>query len=135
MAIQLSVTARNNRLDSIQTTSGSSSVLKLVTGSVPANCAAADPNTVCSIISLPSNWMAAASAGQKAMLGTWQDPSAVGTGTVAHFRIYDTSGSTCHIQGTVTATGGGGDMTLNSTSVSPTQVVNITGFTLTDGNA
>ena len=34
----------------------------------------------------------------------------------------------------VTATGGGGDMTIDSTSITAAQTVTITGFTLTDGN-
>ena len=47
--------------------------------------------------------MAAAGSGQKAKSGTWEDTSADAAGTAAHFRIYDSGGSTCHIQGTVTA--------------------------------
>ena len=37
----------------------------------------------------------------------------------------------CHMQGTITATGGGGDMTLDNTNIAAGQTVNITGFTLT----
>jgi hypothetical protein len=39
------------------------------------------------------------------------------------------------MQGTVTATGGGGDMTLDNTSFAVGQQVNITSFTLTAGGA
>ena len=39
------------------------------------------------------------------------------------------------MQGTVTLTGGGGDMTLDNTSIASGQAVNVTSFTLTDGNA
>jgi hypothetical protein len=45
MAMQLSVAARNARLDAIETTAGASAVLKIFTGSPPANCAAADSGT------------------------------------------------------------------------------------------
>jgi hypothetical protein len=79
--------------------------------------------------------MAAASSGSKAKSGTWEDASADATGTAAHFRIYASDGTTQHIQGTVTATGGGGDLTLDNTSITAAQKVTITGFTLTDGNA
>jgi hypothetical protein len=79
--------------------------------------------------------MAAASGGTKALAGTWQDTSADATGTAAHFRIYDSGGSTCHAQGTVTATGGGGDMTVDSTSFTSGQQFTVTTFTLTAGNA
>lgn len=86
-------------------------------------------------MTLPSDWMGNAAAGSKALSGTWQDASANNAGTAAHFRIKDSGGSTCHMQGTVTATGGGGDLTLDNTSIAATQQVNITSFSLTDANA
>lgn len=135
MALQLSVTTRNARLDAIETAIGVSAVLKIRTGAAPADCATADSGTVLATLNLPSDWMAAAASGSKAKSGTWQDTSADASGTAAHFRIYASDGTTCHIQGTVTATGGGGDLTLDNTSIATAQSVTITGFTLTDGNA
>jgi hypothetical protein len=79
--------------------------------------------------------MANASGGTKALAGSWQDLSANNTGTAAHFRLYDSAGTTCHLQGTVTATGGGGDMEVSSTSFTAGQSFTINTFTLTDGNA
>lgn len=134
MAIQLSVAVRNARLDAIETAIGTSAVMKIFTGSAPANCAAADSGTVLATLSLPSDWMAAASSGSKAKSGTWQDTSADNTGTAAHFRVYASDGTTCGIQGTVTATGGGGDLTVDNTSFASGQSFTVTGFTLTDGN-
>jgi hypothetical protein len=122
-------------LDQIETTAGTSAILKIRTGAAPADCGTADSGTVLATLNLPSDWMAAASSGSKAKSGTWQDTSADATGTAAHFRVYDSGGTTCHIQGTVTATGGGGDMTLDNTSIASAQQVTITGFTLTAGNA
>jgi len=49
--------------------------------------------------------------------------------------MYDSGGTTCHIQGTVTVTGGGGDMTFDTATFTAGQQVTVTGFTLTDGNA
>jgi hypothetical protein len=135
MAIQLSTTVRNSRLDAIEAAIGTAPVLRIRSGSAPANCAAADSGTILAALTLPSDWMAAASGGSKALSGTWQDTSADNAGTAAHFRIYDSSGTTCHLQGTVTATGGGGDLTLDNTSIAAGQTVTITSFTLTDGNA
>lgn len=135
MAIQLSVAVRNARLDAVETTTGTSAVLKIRTGAVPASCATADSGTVLASCTLPSDWMAAASAGAKAKSGTWEDTSADATGTAAHFRLYASDGTTCHMQGTVTATGGGGDMEVDNTSFSAGQAFTVTGFTLTDGNA
>jgi hypothetical protein len=79
--------------------------------------------------------MAAAASGSKAKSGTWEDLTADATGTAAHFRVYDSGGTVCGIQGTVTATGGGGDMTLDNTSIASGQQVTVTTFTLTDANA
>jgi hypothetical protein len=135
MAIQLSVAVRNARLDAIETTVGTSAVLKIRTGAPPSDCAAADSGTVLATINLPSDWMNSAVSGQKTKLGTWQDASADATGTAQHFRLYASDGTTCHMQGTVTATGGGGDLTLDNTSIATGQSVTITSFTLTDGNA
>lgn len=135
MTIQLSAAVRNARLDSVESVIGTSAVLKMRSGAAPADCATADSGTVLATLNLPSDWMAAASSGSKAKSGTWQDASADASGTVAHFRIYDSGGTVCGLQGTVTATGGGGDMTVDNTSFAAAQSFTITSFTLTDGNA
>ena len=131
MAFQLSMLARNNILDGLETFIGTSAVLKIKTGAPPATCDAADSGTVLATLSLPSDWMAVAANGTKAKSGTWEDVSADDTGTAAHWRIYASDGTTCHMQGTITATGGGGDMTLITTSITSGQPITITGFTLT----
>lgn len=133
MAFQFSTAARNAALDAIETAAGASAVMKIRSGAVPSNCAAADSGTVLATIALPSDWMLNASGGSKSLSGTWQDTSADAGGTAAHFRVYDNAGTTCHIQGTVTATGGGGDLTLDSTSIVAGQSITITSFTITAG--
>lgn len=135
MAVQLSVSVRNARLDTIESTIGTAPILRIRTGAAPANCAAADSGTVLATLTLPSDWMAAAASGSKAKSGTWQDTSADATGTAAHFRIYDSGDTACHLQGTVTATGGGGDLTVDNTSFAAGQSFTINTFSLTDGNA
>jgi len=135
MAFQLSVAVRNAMLDAIETTISTSAVLKIKSGAPPATCATADSGTVLATCSLPSDWLAAASSGSKAKSGTWEDTSADATGTAAHFRIYASDGTTCHAQGTVTATGDGGDLTVDNTSFSSGQAFTVTAFTLTAANA
>jgi hypothetical protein len=133
MAIQLSVGVRNARLDAIETEAGASAILKIRTGAPPADCAAADSGTVLAMLNLPSDWMAAASGGSKAKSGTWQDAAADAAGTAGHFRIYKSDGVTCVIQGTCGQ--GSGDLQLDNTNIAVGQVVTVTAFTLTDGNA
>lgn len=133
MGLQYSTTVRNAKLDAVETAIGTAPTLEIRTGAPPANCAAADSGTVLATITCPSDWLAAASNGSKAINGTWQDASADATGTAGHFRIK--ASTTCHIQGTITATGGGGDMTVDNTSFATGQQFTVTAFTLTAGNA
>lgn len=137
MGLQYSTTVRNAQLDALETAVGVSAVLKIydLTAGAPANCAAAITGTVLATISLPSDWMAAASAGSKAMLGTWQDASADNAGVADFFRLFASDGTTCHAQGTVTLGGGGGDMTLDNTNITAGQSVTVTSFTVSAGNA
>jgi hypothetical protein len=133
MAIQLSTTVRNARLDAIESTIGTDAVLKIRSGAAPADVATADSGTVLASLTLPSDWMAAAASGAKAKSGTWQDASADNSGTAAHFRVYASDGTTAHMQGTVGTSGT--DMIVDSVSFTAGQSFTINTFTLTDGNA
>ncbi len=135
MALQFSVAVRNARLDAIETAIGTAAVLKIRSGAPPANVATADSGTVLATLSLPSDWMAAASGGTKAKAGTWEDASADAAGTAAHWRLYASDGTTAHAQGTVTATGGGGDLTVDNTSFASGQTFTVTSFTITEANS
>jgi hypothetical protein len=59
-----------------------------------------------------------------------EDSSADNTGTAVEFRVID-RGSNEVFKGTVTATGGGGDMELSSTSITAGDAVRINSFTYT----
>jgi hypothetical protein len=135
MTIQLSVSLRNARLDVIELHVGVSANMKIFTGAPPANVAAANSGTTVANLTLPSDWLAAASSGQKAKSGTWEDLSADATGTAGHWRLYASDGTTCHAQGTVTATGGGGDMEVDNTSFAAGQPFTVTSFTFNEPNA
>ena len=133
MAFQFSVAARNAALDAIETATGTAPTLTIRSGAAPTDCAVADSGTVLATLALPPDWMAVASGGSKGLAGTWQDIAADAAGTAGHFRIKQ--GATCHLQGSVTASGGGGDMTLNTASITVGQQVTITAFTLIAGGA
>lgn len=136
MTLQLSTTARNNRLDSIETTIGTDADLLIYSGSAPANCAASATGTLLATMALPSDSFAAASGGSKAKSGTWSTTGAAGAGSgtdAGYFRIVD-GGGVCHLQGTASGEGEGGDLELNNANIATGQTVTISTFTIDDPN-
>lgn len=135
MALQYSVALRTAQVAQIETTAGTSPKLKLYSGAQPANCAAAASGTLLADIALPVDWLTAASAGAVTLNGTWTGTGAA-AGTIGHFRITDTAGTIPVVmQGSVTATGGGGDMTVDNTSIAVGQTFTVNTFSITAGNA
>jgi len=132
MTVQLSVSARNGALDAFETAAGATAELTIWSGAQPADCATANSGTELVTMTLPADWMAAAATGTKAKSGTWSG-TAVGVGTAGHFRIYDSTGTTCHLQGAVAISAS--DLNLDNTSIAVGQTVTISTFTLTAGNA
>lgn len=135
MTLQYSVPVRNARLDAIETAIGANAIMKLRSGAPPASCATADAGTQIAEIALGSDWMTAAAAGVKSKSGTWEDIAADAGGTLGHFRVYASDGTTCHMQGTITISGGGGDMTVDNVTVNLGQNIIVNSFDITAGNA
>jgi len=136
MARGYSVAVRTAMLDAYESAIGTAPLVRFYSGSMPATAADATTGTLLASITLPSDWLAAASAGSKALTGTWAGVGVSGasTGTnIGYFRLFNSAGSTCHDQGTVTVTGGGGDMTVNNINIADTQAISVTGFTLAIG--
>lgn len=131
MTVQNSTAVRNAQGDAWETAMGTSVKVRIYTGAQPANCAASRTGTMLVEYSLASDWCAAASSGAKTLNSLPLSGTAAATGTAGHYAIMSSDGATCHEQGSVTATGGGGDMTLDNTSITSGQAVNITGFTKT----
>lgn len=130
--MKLSDSVRNARLDAIESTTGTSAVLKVFSGAEPANCAAADPSGLLVTMNLPSDWMAAAASGSKALTGTWSGTASSGSSTApASYRIYASNGTTCHIQGSAGVSSG--ELQLNG-SITSGQTVTVTSFTISDPN-
>lgn len=132
MALQFSTTVRNAELDAVETAIGGTAVLKIWTGTPPADCSTADSGTLLVTITLPADWMAAASAGAKSKSGTWS-ASASGTGTAGYYRIYESTATTCHIQGVVSTSGA--EINLDNTSINSGQTVTISTYTWNAPNA
>lgn len=139
MAITYSAAVVDAKNEAVETAIGASPKLRFYSGAVPANARAAlvGGNVLLAEGTLPADWMAASANGVKAKAGTWTVTGAAGggSGTAATFyRIYDNAGATCHEQGTVSATGGGGDMTLDNNSIATGQTLTVSTFTKTGGN-
>lgn len=133
MAIQKSVALRNAQLDEWETVIGTSAKLRIATGSVPADCATADSGTELITITLPSDWMNAASSGAKTKNGTWSGTATGGSAsTPGHWRLKDNAGTTVHAQGTAGI--GSGDLSFDG-SITSGQTVTITTFTITAAGA
>jgi len=133
MTIQMSTALRNARSAAIETTIGTAPKVQIRSGAQPANCAAADAGTLLAEFTLPSDW-STQTGGVLTFSGLPLSVTAAGSGTAAHYRIKDSAGTTCHSQGSVTATGGGGDMTVDNTAIASGQSVQITSWTITEGN-
>lgn len=133
MSLNLSDALRNARLAAIEATVGLAPVLKIRTGGKPATCAAADSGTVLTTVVLPDDWLQAPASGQASKAGTWQELHAAATGTAAHFRLYAATGA-CHLQGSVSKAGAGGDLVLDHVDLGAGQAVTINAFTLLDNN-
>ena len=132
MSVQLSVSVRNAMLDAIETTVGTAPHLYIRTGAQPADCATADSGSLLADLTLPSDWMAAASSGSKAKSGTWSGTASAG-GTAAHHRIKDSTATTCHWQGSCGQ--GTGDLSFDNSVLANGQTVTVNTFTVTAGNA
>lgn len=135
MALSYSTSLRNAQLDAITTAVGASGKLRIYSGTRPANVAASITGTLLAELTLGSTFAASASNGVLTLNTITGDSAADADGTASHFRIFKSDGSTAVIDGSVTATGGGGDMTLNSTSITEGATVEVTSFTITAGNA
>jgi hypothetical protein len=114
---------------------GATIFCKIRTGAPPANTAAADSGTVLWTEQLAADWAAAAAAGVKAWNNLPITGSVDADGTPGHYRLYALDGTTCHEQGTVTITGSGGDMTVDSTTWTTGQTFQITAKSQTEANS
>jgi hypothetical protein len=131
--MQYSAAVNNARLDAIESTIGTAARLHLYSGAIPATPATAASGTLLADIALPTDWMSAAVSPNKSKLGTWTGTGlpAAGAGTnIGYFRILNSAGSAVGIQGTVTATGGGGDMTFNNINLANGQSITVDTFTI-----
>jgi hypothetical protein len=132
MALSLATTARNAMCDALVDlidAGAAAGTIQIRTGTRPANPNTAATGTLLATVTLIDPAFGSAASG----VATLSDPvavTAVATGTATWFRALD-SNSNAVMDGDVTATGGGGDLTLATTSITSGLSVDITGGTVT----
>jgi hypothetical protein len=133
MAITISTAARDDATDAVvdQFDGGT---LEIRSGAAPGP-GAAPAGTLLASITLPTPAFGASSSGTAAKNGTWEDASADGTGTAAHFRLKTSADDDSAVQtfprieGTVGQ--GSGDLSLDNVAIEAGQTVTISTFTVT----
>jgi hypothetical protein len=111
-------------------------LIKLYTGTQPVNAnTALSGNTLLATFTLSKPSFGTPSAGVATLQGTPIATTGVAAGTATFFRASDSTGTAICFDGTVTATGGGGALELNTTTISNGVAVSITSgsFTMPDG--
>lgn len=130
MAIQYSLTHRTNAMSQLNTDIGASAVIKIFTGSAPANCGTADSGTT--LVTFAGNAGGFGSAASQVLTASAVASATAGaTGTAGYFRIYPSAATTTNavVQGTCGTSGT--DMILTNTSIANGQTVNFTSLTVT----
>jgi hypothetical protein len=127
--MQISSTVRSAMADAFETVIGTSARLLIFTATNPAMGATATGTKLCDA-TLPSDWLTAASSGQKTLSGTWQDSSADASGVAQTFQLFDNALTFVAMQGTI-STSTTSDMQFSNTVVSSGLSVTVTSFTLT----
>lgn len=132
MTLSYTTAIRNARLDEITSQIGASGLLRIYSGTPPADVnTALAGNTLLAELPCSATFAAAASSGVLTANAITSDASADATGTASFFRVL-TSGASARIQGTVGA--GSGDLSLNTVSIVTGAQVAVSSFAITGGN-
>lgn len=132
MALSFTTTLRNDRLDQINTAVGSSSLIRIYSGTPPATVGTAlAGNTQLAELACSATAFSAASGGVLTANVISDDTAADAAGTATFFR-HVTSGGVAVLQGTVGTSGA--DLNLNTTTFSTGLIVSITSYTITEAN-
>lgn len=134
MALQFSDIVRDAWAAQLEAAAGPAALFQLRTGPPPATPASPPIGTLLLSIVLPANWLTDPAAGSVDMVGAWSS-AGLAVGNAGHFQIRDATGAVCHMQGTVTVYGGGGDVEIDGIAIVVDQVVMCILFSLTAPHA
>lgn len=132
MTIRLATAARNaaaTAIGGLVDAGTGAGTLKIYSGAQPATGDTAESGTLLATVAFADPAFGSASSGTI----NATDPAAVtgaAAGTAGWFRVEDSAGNNVY-DGSVTATGGGGDLTLATTTISVGVTVDITALSIT----
>lgn len=133
MATRISDAARNaaaNGVVDLIDGGPAAGYIEIRTGTQPATVATAASGTLLGTLTCSDPAFGNAAAGVATAAAITGDSSADATGTAGWFRVYDSTGSAV-MDGSITATSGGGDMELDSISIVAGGTIDITSWTVT----
>ena len=114
-----------------ETTLGATPILRIYQGTKPVDCQAPIGGaTQLFTLTLPTDWMTPTTPGTVVKNGTWAGPIGA-DGTGQFYRLWKVGATVCEEQGTVTATGGGGDLEVDNLAFVTGQTCTITAWTRT----
>lgn len=133
MTLSYKITSRNARMDQIDSDIGASGFLRIYSGTPPATAdTALSGNTLLAELPLSTTAFGAAASGVLTANSITDEASAPATGTATFFRLV-TSAGVAIVQGSVGTSGA--DLNLNTVSITTADVVEVTSFVITEGNA
>lgn len=132
MALQFDSTVRTTWGTDLASDAGTSALLRIYTGAAPATCATAASGTKLAELTCNATQFGTASGGVLTVSSITSN-TAVATGTAGYFRVYDSAGTTCKIQGTVATSGA--DLNITNTSINTGDNVSVSSWTITSPGA
>jgi hypothetical protein len=134
MTMQYSTKVRNEQMRAIIAALGPGAVMRFYSSELPESCDAADPSGEVAEVELDRQPFLMSIDGKLVNNGVWLGEVHKESGVPKSFRIIDFYGE-CHIQGTVSKTGDGGDIQLevDGDKLELGQRLNIGGFTIVNG--
>lgn len=133
MATRLATATRNAACDAVVDLldgGPAAGTIKIFTGTQPTTANDTATGTLLATITLSDPAFGAASPGVATLAGTPLSATGVAAGTAGWARLADSTGATV-MDGSVTATGGGGQIELATTTISVGVTVSITSGTVT----
>lgn len=133
MANQYSTAARTAQMGQLNTTIGINAQIMIYSGAAPVNVGTAATGTL--LVQFAGNVSAFGSAASAVLTAAAvASVNAVAAGVAGYYRI-NTSAGVAVAQGTITGTGGGGDMILTNINIASGQLCNFSSLTNTAAGA